>query len=118
MATVKEQQDKLYSERWISILEKIFGPTYVSPGGEASAERFCSGLELGDGSRVLDVGCGLGGPAIFMARRFGAEVTGVDASGNMVKRAERNRWALFEVHVSELGRICMRQLSSNCCSNS
>ena len=43
--------------------------------------------------RVLDVGCGVGGPAMHMAERYGALVTGVDLSDNMVALANENRSA-------------------------
>ncbi|HEX9935456.1 MAG TPA: class I SAM-dependent methyltransferase, partial [bacterium] len=33
---------------------------------------------IGKGMRVLDLGCGLGGPAMWLARRFGCRVFGVD----------------------------------------
>ncbi len=35
------------------------------------------GCGLGPGKRVLDAGCGLGGPAAALAREFGAHVTGL-----------------------------------------
>jgi ubiquinone/menaquinone biosynthesis C-methylase UbiE len=41
-----------------------------------------AGIEAG--MRVLDVGCGLGGPARFLARRYGCTVTGIDASTEFV----------------------------------
>jgi SAM-dependent methyltransferase len=41
-------------------------------------ERFGSQLELRPGSRLLDVGCGSGGPVLHLARLTGCEVVGVD----------------------------------------
>ena len=52
-----------------------FRPETVDLAGKA-------GLEAG--MRVLDVGCGLGGPARFLARRYGCTVVGVDASTEFV----------------------------------
>ena len=57
-----------YSAKNISVFEKIFGKSYVSPGGEESAGYFISLLELREGSKILDVACGAGGPALLMAR--------------------------------------------------
>lgn len=46
-------------------------------------------LDLGAGSRVLDVGCGLGGPARVLAERWGCRVDGVDLSPSRCAAAER-----------------------------
>jgi 2-polyprenyl-3-methyl-5-hydroxy-6-metoxy-1,4-benzoquinol methylase len=42
-------------------------------------ERFISFLNLTTSSRVLDIGCGSGGPALQVSRTTGCEVVGVDA---------------------------------------
>jgi SAM-dependent methyltransferase len=39
-------------------------------------------LQVGAGSQVLEVGCGAGGPALFLARMTGAQVTGVDINSH------------------------------------
>jgi len=44
-----------------------------------------AGLE--PSSRVLDLGCGLGGPARYLAATFGCEVTGVDLSPAFIDAA-------------------------------
>jgi ubiquinone/menaquinone biosynthesis C-methylase UbiE len=44
---------------------------------------------IGAASRVLDVCAGLGGPARFVARRWGARVTGVDLNPDRVSGANR-----------------------------
>ena len=44
-------------------------------------------LALGHGDRLLDLGCGLAGPALWMARETGAHLTGVDLSPVAIKAA-------------------------------
>ncbi|KAI1462326.1 S-adenosyl-L-methionine-dependent methyltransferase [Annulohypoxylon moriforme] len=41
------------------------------------------------GSKVLDVGCGIGGTSRFLAREHGAEVTGITISGRQVQIAKQ-----------------------------
>jgi cyclopropane fatty-acyl-phospholipid synthase-like methyltransferase len=44
-------------------------------------------LRLREGERVLDVGCGLGAPAIQLATEYGVQVTGVNISTRQVAEA-------------------------------
>lgn len=46
-------------------------------GVEATAE-LADLLPVSPGDHLLDIGCGLGGPARYMADRFGCRVTGID----------------------------------------
>ena len=41
------------------------------------------------GERVLDAGCGNGSSAVLLARKFGAEVVGVNLSASQIYRARR-----------------------------
>ncbi|KAI0881016.1 S-adenosyl-L-methionine-dependent methyltransferase [Annulohypoxylon maeteangense] len=41
------------------------------------------------GSKVLDVGCGIGGTSRFLAREHGADVTGITISGRQVQIAKQ-----------------------------
>src|SRR3954469_20617828 len=54
----------------------------VWPSGRALAERLADGPDL-DGTRVLELGCGLGAPSVVAAGR-GAEVTAVDGATDAV----------------------------------
>jgi SAM-dependent methyltransferase len=55
---------------------------------ERCANFICSALNIGDGSRVCDVGCGRGRLALALAKR-GCIVTGIDSSAYMIGRCQR-----------------------------
>lgn len=88
-----------YSTRSITRYEKIFGAGYVSTGGQGTTTEFVAKLGLQKGERVLDVGCGIGGGDLYMAREFGASVLGIDLSTNMVHRALEAAMAAPELDV-------------------
>jgi ubiquinone/menaquinone biosynthesis C-methylase UbiE len=60
-------------------------------GGFALLERHAALVAeykaLGEGQRVLDAGCGLGGPGRYLADRFGCAVTGIDVLPARVQAA-------------------------------
>jgi SAM-dependent methyltransferase len=55
-------------------------------GLEATREHTAK-LSLSSASHVLDVGCGIGGPARFMAATHGCTVTGIDLTEEFVEAA-------------------------------
>ncbi|GFR69938.1 phosphoethanolamine N-methyltransferase-like [Elysia marginata] len=76
---------KQYSLRSILLYERIFGYTFVSTGGIETTKEFVQMLNLKPGQKVLDVGGGIGGGAIYMSKNFGVKVTSVDLSSNMTQ---------------------------------
>ena len=78
-----------YRSDAILAYEQVYGEDFVSPGGIEMARELVARLALAPGSRVLDVGCGLGGSAFVMAREFGLQVDGIDLSKNMLEIAAR-----------------------------
>jgi arsenite methyltransferase len=75
----------LYGSDWARML---LGESF-HPGGLALTERLGALLGLGPASRVLDAAAGRGTSAIYLARRFGCAVTGVDlAHGNVAEATE------------------------------
>ena len=47
-------------------------------GGRDSTRELARLAAIADGSKVLDIGCGIGGPARTLAAEFGCRVTGID----------------------------------------
>lgn len=56
-------------------------------GGRQATLDFIGQLNLSADDHVLDVGCGLGGPARVVAERFGCHVTGVDLTADYIQTA-------------------------------
>ena len=54
-------------------------------GGRKASEDFLDQLTFSSQTKVLDVGCGLGGPARFVAKRYGSQVTGIDLTAEYVE---------------------------------
>ena len=54
---------------------------------EAKKRHIAAKLDLRPGHRVLDIGCGFGGMALFLARNYGVHVTGVTLSTEQLKIA-------------------------------
>jgi len=80
-----------YTRKGILRYEAIFGRTWVSVGGETTTREFVEQLDLKPGQKVLDIGCGTGGSAFFMARNYGVDVYGYDLSTNMIGIAQDYR---------------------------
>ena len=51
--------------------------------------RFADQAQVREGSHVLEVGSGSGGPAVYLATKRGCQVTGVDINENGVKNGTR-----------------------------
>ena len=56
-------------------------------GGLAANDALAAAAGLNDTTRVLDLCCGLGGPARYMAQHYGCRVTGVDLTQSRIDGA-------------------------------
>jgi ubiquinone/menaquinone biosynthesis C-methylase UbiE len=70
-------------------------------GGRQASEDFLSQLDLSPEKHVLDVGCGLGGTARFVASRYGCQVTGIDLTPEFVETGKvLCRWVGLDNRIS------------------
>ena len=73
--------------------ELVLSPKQLAPldqfhtRGDQATSDLAIDMGLATGMRVLDVGCGLGGPARYLAGTYGVEVVGVDLSESFVETA-------------------------------
>ncbi len=98
-----------YNDGLIAMLELIWGEGFLSPGGPEAVRAIVAGLDL-EGKLAIDVGCGIGGPALTLARAGAARVIGLDVETGVVARAEErvSRAGLGEqvtIRLFEPGRL-------------
>jgi ubiquinone/menaquinone biosynthesis C-methylase UbiE len=77
-----------YDDSMVAMLELIWGEGFMAPGGEGHVAKMVEGIEL-EGRSVLDIGCGLGGPACILAGEYGAHVVGTDLEAPLIERARQ-----------------------------
>jgi SAM-dependent methyltransferase len=67
----------------------------MAPVDHFHARGFPATVDLADalpihsGDHIVDIGCGLGGPARYLAERFGCRVSGIDITGPFVEAANK-----------------------------
>ncbi len=64
-------------------------------------------LQVEASHHLLDIGCGIGGPARFFAERFGCRVTGIDLTADFVDAAKA-----LTARVGLTERVAYRQASA------
>lgn len=70
-------------------------------GGRLASEGFLSQLGLTPDIHVLDIGCGIGGPARFAASIYGCKVTGVDLTEEFIQTGnELTKWVGLSDQIS------------------
>lgn len=77
------------------VLAEIRRETYGDDIGQNSwitteeYDAFYSWLNLSPGNQVLEIASGSGGPALYLAKKFGCRITGVDINEEGVKTARK-----------------------------
>ena len=82
-----------YGDNMIAMLELVWGEGYMAPGGPGNVAKMLQGMET-QGKRILDIGCGIGGPAFEMASNYGADVVGIDLEKPLIDRAQQRALTL------------------------
>jgi phosphoethanolamine N-methyltransferase len=103
-----QSMDQRYTLHEIKRYEAIYGQHFISPGGEDTTRLFLGYVPLDQASKVLDVGCGIGGSAFYIAQTFRSEVDGIDLAPEMIRLAvERCRTLGLTEHLRFFEGNCL-----------
>ncbi|MDH5567797.1 MAG: methyltransferase domain-containing protein [Myxococcales bacterium] len=80
--------EREYHDAMIALLQLVWGDGFMAPGGEGNVANMVQGLDVRDKS-LLDIGCGIGGPAFVLAKTYGARVVSIDIDAHLVGLAKR-----------------------------
>ena len=69
------------------LVRVLFGDS-LHPGALSLTEKLGTEIKLSRENKVLDVGCGVGTSSIFLAKKFGCAMTGIDLSQKNIKIAD------------------------------
>ena len=78
---------EFYSPPGTELIETFYSSGYLSMGGSASTDILAAGAVITAETRVLDVGSGLGGPALHIAECHGCRVAGLDIVASNIRTA-------------------------------
>jgi cyclopropane-fatty-acyl-phospholipid synthase len=62
--------------------------TNLNEAQEKKLDLICNKLQIKEGDKVLDIGCGWGGFAKFSSKKYGCHVTGIGISDEQIKYAK------------------------------
>lgn len=68
-------------------MAKYVGLSVLHPGGFKGTEKLADECGIDNQTRVLDIACGKGTSAIFLAQKYGCRVEGLDISEDLIKEA-------------------------------
>lgn len=78
----------IQNSNYLNFLSK-FGVGGAHPGGINLTKKIFKSENIYKSSRILDVGCGTGQTAAYLASKYGAKVTGIDTNAIMIEKAKK-----------------------------
>ncbi len=77
-----------YTEQLTTLLQTMWGKNFLTPGGSETVDAII-GDTLLKGKSILDFGCGLGGPSLYIAQKYQpAAIVGIDINPSLIMQAQ------------------------------
>lgn len=82
-----QNRPKEYDTTFTDLMQMTVGEGFLSFGGTEFLDKLFHGISL-QGKKILDVGCGLGGPARYLAEKYDVEIIGIDIEPDVIMQAQ------------------------------
>lgn len=69
-------------------MAKYVGLTVIHPGGLKVTKQLADSLQINPKTKVIDIACGKGSTALYLAEKYGCEVVGIDISEELIQVAK------------------------------
>lgn len=69
-------------------LAKHLGLTVIHPGGLKATQKLEDTLQIDSETKILDIACGKGSTAFYLAEKYGCSVVGIDISEELIQEAK------------------------------
>ncbi len=70
-------------------MAKYVGMTVIHPGGMKATRQLLDQLQIKKDSKVIDIACGKGNTALYIAKQYGCNVVGIDVEEYLIEEANR-----------------------------
>jgi len=88
----KTMQDSKCSVEQCDIFDfmaNYVGMTVLHPGGLLATNKLAEKCHITRDSKVLDIGCGKGTSAVYLAKQFHCQITGIDVDERLIDQAKK-----------------------------
>lgn len=92
LAKVRTALSELCAEGTRIYVHELATLDHFHTRGVLATRDLADAMEIEPGMSVLDLGCGIGGPARYIAANYGANVTGIDLSPAFIETAQYLSW--------------------------
>lgn len=65
------------------------GLTVIHPGGFTATHELAESCKIDSNMKVVDIACGKGTTSVYLAKRYGCEVVGIDISEDLISQSNR-----------------------------
>jgi len=70
-------------------MAKHMGLTVIHPGGLKATKKLVDSLDIDSKTKVLDIACGKGSTAFYLAEKYGCQDVGIDISEELIQEANK-----------------------------
>ncbi len=96
-------------------MAKYVGLTIIHPGGLKATQKLAHFLRIDENTKVIDIACGKGSTAFYLAKKYNCNIVGIDISEELIDEARyiNQKKGLEKKVIFQLGDAMQLPFSNN-----